>query len=133
MYLKKKGKAVPLHAMEALGGRGCIAPFTTSALDGGEWSASRPCRAFTPGERTPGTHCTGGWLGPRANLDTEDRGKILCPYNFVMALVLVACYQFYLISDYGCNFCFVLFIYFCCLVSYPVLYLSGHSAVDAAQ
>jgi hypothetical protein len=27
--------------------------FTTSALDGGEWSASRPGRAFTPGERTP--------------------------------------------------------------------------------
>jgi hypothetical protein len=28
----------------------------TSALVGGEWSASRPCR-FTPGERTPATHC----------------------------------------------------------------------------
>jgi hypothetical protein len=27
--------------------------FTTSALDGGEWSASCPGRAFTPGERTP--------------------------------------------------------------------------------
>jgi hypothetical protein len=48
-------------------------------LDGGEWSASRPGRAFTPGERTPGTHCTGDWVGPRAGLDTEDRGKILCP------------------------------------------------------
>jgi hypothetical protein len=33
---------------------------------------------FTPGERTPGTHCTGGWVGPRAGLDTEARGKILC-------------------------------------------------------
>jgi hypothetical protein len=32
-----------------------------------------------PGERNPGTHCTGGWLGPRAGLDTEARGKILCP------------------------------------------------------
>jgi hypothetical protein len=53
--------------------------FTTSALDGGEWSASRPGRAFTPGERTPGTRCTGGWVGPRAGLDTEARGKILCP------------------------------------------------------
>jgi hypothetical protein len=50
--------------------------FLTSTLDGGEWSASRP--RFTPGERTPGTHCTGGWVGPRAGLDTEDRGKILC-------------------------------------------------------
>jgi hypothetical protein len=53
--------------------------FSTSALDGGEWSASRPGRAFTPGERTPGTHCTGGWVSPRAGLDTEARGKILCP------------------------------------------------------
>jgi hypothetical protein len=53
--------------------------FSTSALDGGEWSASRPGRAFTPGESIPGTHCTGGWVGPRAGLDTEDRGKIICP------------------------------------------------------
>jgi hypothetical protein len=53
--------------------------FSTSALDGGEWSASRPCRAFTPGESTPGTHFTGGWVGPRAGLDSEARGKIICP------------------------------------------------------
>jgi hypothetical protein len=53
--------------------------FWTSALDGGEWSASRPGRAFTPGESTPGTHSTGGWVGLRAGLDTEVRGKILCP------------------------------------------------------
>jgi hypothetical protein len=50
----------------------------TSTLDGGEWSASRPGRAFTPGESTPGTHCTGGWVGLRAGLDTEARGKISC-------------------------------------------------------
>jgi hypothetical protein len=40
----------------------------TSALDGGEWSASRPGR-FTPRERDPGTHWIGGWVGPRAVLD----------------------------------------------------------------
>jgi hypothetical protein len=34
--------------------------------------------ALYPGERTPGTHCTGGWGGPRAGLDTESRGDILC-------------------------------------------------------
>jgi hypothetical protein len=35
----------------------------TSALDGGEWSASRSGR-FTPRERAPGTHWIGGWVGP---------------------------------------------------------------------
>jgi hypothetical protein len=45
--------------------------FSTSALD---WARPR----FSPGERTPGTHCTGGWVGPRAGLDTEARGKITC-------------------------------------------------------
>jgi hypothetical protein len=47
--------------------------FSISALDGCEWSASRP------EERTPGIHCTGGWMGPRAGLNTEDRGKIILP------------------------------------------------------
>jgi hypothetical protein len=37
-----------------------------------------PRSRFTPGERTPGTHCTGGWVGLRAGLDTEAREKILC-------------------------------------------------------
>jgi hypothetical protein len=27
--------------------------------------------AIYPGERTPGTHCTGGWVGLRAGPDTE--------------------------------------------------------------
>jgi hypothetical protein len=35
--------------------------------------------ALCPGERTPGTHWAGGWVGRRAGLDTEVRGKILCP------------------------------------------------------
>jgi hypothetical protein len=65
--------------MEALGEEEYSSySFWTSALDGGEWSASRPVRALAPGERTPGTHWTGGWVGPRAGLDTEDIGKILC-------------------------------------------------------
>ena len=39
----------------------------TTALEGGEGSASRPGRSL-PRER-PGTHCIGGWVGPRAGLD----------------------------------------------------------------
>jgi hypothetical protein len=44
--------------------------FLTSVLDRGT--------RFTPGERAPGTHWTRGWVGPRACLDTEARGKVLC-------------------------------------------------------
>jgi hypothetical protein len=43
------------------------------------WMVSvTPRSRFTPGERTPGTDCTGGWVGLRAGLDTEVRGNILC-------------------------------------------------------
>jgi hypothetical protein len=49
--------------------------FLNSALDGGEWSASRPSR-FTPGERTPDTHCTGYSVGPRAGLEAVAKKKI---------------------------------------------------------
>jgi len=40
----------------------------TSALDGGEWSASRLGR-FIPRERPSGTNWIRGWVGPRAVLD----------------------------------------------------------------
>jgi hypothetical protein len=42
--------------------------FLISALDGGEWSDSRPAR-YTTGERAPGTRWIGGWIAPRAGLD----------------------------------------------------------------
>jgi hypothetical protein len=45
--------------------------FLTSALAGGEWSASRPGR-FTPREKAPGTHWIGDWVDPRAGLDDMD-------------------------------------------------------------
>jgi hypothetical protein len=35
-----------------------------------------PRSRFTPGERTPGTHWIGGWVGPRAGLDAGARRKI---------------------------------------------------------
>jgi hypothetical protein len=45
------GEGVPLHAMKAPGGGGRYSSysFSTSALDGGEWSASRPGRALPLG------------------------------------------------------------------------------------
>jgi hypothetical protein len=59
------------HAMKTYGG-------VTSALDGGEWSASRPNR-FNPRERAPSTHWIRGWMGPRAGLDIVSRRKIPGP------------------------------------------------------
>jgi hypothetical protein len=50
----------------------------TSALDGGEWSASRPGR-FTLREKAPGTHCIGGWVGPRTGLKAVVKRKIPSP------------------------------------------------------
>jgi hypothetical protein len=54
--------------------------FLTLVLDGGEWLASQPGR-FTPKERTPGTHCKGGWMGPesRFGCDGEEKNSRHCP------------------------------------------------------
>jgi hypothetical protein len=49
-----------------------------TALDGGEWLASRPDR-FTPGETAPGTDCIGGRMGPTSGLDVVDKRSITCP------------------------------------------------------
>jgi hypothetical protein len=55
----------------------CRSTFSlTSALVGGEWSASRPYR-FTPGESATGTHWIGGWVDPRAGLDDVEKIKFL--------------------------------------------------------
>jgi hypothetical protein len=48
----------------------------TSALVGGEWSASRPC-CFTPGERARSTHWIGDWVDRRAGLDDVEKRKFL--------------------------------------------------------
>jgi hypothetical protein len=52
--------------------------FLTSALDGGEPSASRPDR-FTPRVKAPGTHWTGGWVGSRVVLDAVVKRKTRSP------------------------------------------------------
>jgi hypothetical protein len=48
-------------------------------LDLGTVVSVTPRPRFSPGERTPGNHCTGGWVDPRAGLDTEAAGKPLSP------------------------------------------------------
>jgi hypothetical protein len=77
-YAFLKTKAVPLHAMEALGGEEAHLLFIHDLGTRWGWVVSvTPRPRFSPGERTPGTHWTGGWVGPRAGLGTEARGKIL--------------------------------------------------------
>jgi hypothetical protein len=85
----KKGKADPLHATEALGGKYISYLFSTSVLDESEWSASCPGHALASRKGSPGTHWTGGWVGPRASLDTEARGKILLPLSGIKPRSLV--------------------------------------------
>jgi hypothetical protein len=46
--------------------------FLTSALVGGEWSASRR-GGFNPEESAPGTHWIGGWVDPRAGLGDVEK------------------------------------------------------------
>ena len=67
--LKGKGKGLPRTSLEAPEGYQMYSSNfpSTSALDGG-WVANATPRPLYPRER-PGTHCTGGWVGPRAGLD----------------------------------------------------------------
>jgi hypothetical protein len=63
--------------MKAYGGVDVLIQiFLTSALVGGEWSASRSGH-FIPCERAPGTHWIAGWVDPRAGLDDLENRKFL--------------------------------------------------------
>jgi hypothetical protein len=80
---KSKGKGHPRTGHDGPEGKQMYSLYSstlpsTSALDEGGWSTSRPGR-LTPGER-PGTHCIGGWVGPRADMDEER--KILTSPGF---------------------------------------------------
>jgi hypothetical protein len=59
------------YAMKGYGG-----VFLTSALFGGEWSTSRPCR-FIPGERDPRTYLIGGWMDSRTGLHDMEKLQFL--------------------------------------------------------
>jgi hypothetical protein len=75
-YRCRKGKKVNLSHEGVLGEwRYSSTHSLTSALDFGEWSASRPGR-FTPRETAPGIHWIGGWVSPRAVQDAAVKRKI---------------------------------------------------------
>jgi hypothetical protein len=62
--------------MKKYGGVDIYQAFLTSALIGGEWSASRPGHSIS-GERAPGTHWIGDWVGHKAGMDTVEKRKLL--------------------------------------------------------
>jgi hypothetical protein len=45
---------------------------------GGRMVSVTPRPRFTPGEITSGTHYIGGWVGPKAGLDTDFEEKYPC-------------------------------------------------------
>jgi hypothetical protein len=57
---------------------GTAAPFLTSTLNEGEWSASSLGR-FTAGKRAHVTRWIGGLVGLGASLDTVEKRKLSCP------------------------------------------------------
>jgi hypothetical protein len=64
--------------------------YSSTVLDGGQWSASRPCLLITR-ERAPGTHFSGGLGGPRAVLDTVKERKTHAPaVNRIPAVQTIA-------------------------------------------
>jgi hypothetical protein len=67
------------HAMKAYWEwRYSSSHYLTSALDGSEWSASRPSRSTRKGTAR-GNHWIGDWVGPSAVLDAMLKRKILSP------------------------------------------------------
>jgi hypothetical protein len=68
--LRRIFSLIKRYAMKTYGGMEVyLQAFLTSALDGGEWSAS------SPGSFTRGTHWIRVWVGPRAVLDMVTRRK----------------------------------------------------------
>jgi hypothetical protein len=64
--------------MKTYGGSGGItSPFSTSALEGGKWSASSPGLCTLRG-KSPGTHCIGGGLSPnRPGRRGEEKNHVM--------------------------------------------------------
>ena len=73
---KGKGKILPKTDHEGPEGEQMYSSTlpSTSELDRG-WVVSTTPRPLYPWER-PGTHCTGGWVGPRAGLDGCGKSRL---------------------------------------------------------
>jgi hypothetical protein len=86
------------RAMMAYGGVGMwLETSLTSAVHGGEWSVARP-GLFIPGERAPGTHWRGVWVGPRFGLDAVAKRKVPTPTGKRTPVVQPVAYPLYSIN-----------------------------------
>jgi hypothetical protein len=50
-----------------------------------EWVVNTTPRLLHPQER-PGTHCTGGWVGPRASLDVREKSR---PHRDIIIMYII--------------------------------------------
>jgi hypothetical protein len=57
--------------------------------------------ALYPRGNDPGTHCTGGWVGPRAGLNTEASGKFfrLCRRSNLERPVVQSVARLYILTE----------------------------------
>jgi len=75
----KKDKVGSTHHEEIWGVRVYSSTLLPLAIDGHQWSPSWSSH-FIPWRKSPGTLCTGGWLGHRAGLDILEKTEIFFPY-----------------------------------------------------
>jgi hypothetical protein len=64
--------------------------YLTLALVGDEWCHNPAALPNPPGERAPGTHWIGGWVGPRAIQDDVEKRKFLTLLGLKLRLQPVA-------------------------------------------
>jgi hypothetical protein len=103
----------------------------TSALDGGEWSASRRGR-FTPRRRVPGSHWIGGWVGPSAGLDAVVKRKIPRPRRCMMRNFIIYTLLTYLLTSW-CRTLFEKLIVIQLVKKYPAFFVETEGSLPCSQ
>jgi hypothetical protein len=86
-----------------------VLSLLTSALDGGEWSASR-LGFFTPAEIAPGAYWIGGWVGFRA--DRNAVGSVLPIVQTFVSIfyaTLIVAFEFLRIKPFSMSLCIFLY------------------------